>query len=430
LPLLYNLFIRLYALGISVVALRNKKAARWRAGRNTLWTDVNETLRQAQDKPFSKRHAVIWIHSASAGEFEQAKPLIEALKKYYPAYKILVTFFSPSGYPTGKKFALADYVFYLPLDTAENAARFVRTVQPKLVVFIKYDFWYHHLKAVHDQKIPLLLASALFRENQLFFKPYGGFYRRMLHFFTHLFVQDKASYDLLKKFGITHSTVAGDTRFDRVQAIGGRFEPVPFLEEFTTGKMVVVAGSTWPDDEKMLHGVLKKFDSIKLIIAPHEIDAAHVNSIAQLFQKSIRYSTLKEMEKGDASTRLNESDVLIIDNVGMLSRLYKYAIVTYVGGGFNKSGIHNTLEAAVFGKPVVFGPNYQKFREARALIECGGAFNYSTEQELESILHRLLADEPVLKQSSEAAAAYVHRNGGATENIIRFIQENRLLTSL
>ena len=427
--LLYNLFIRLYAVGISVAAVRNGKAAQWRSGRTALWTDLDATLRQAQDKPFSKPHAVIWIHCASAGEFEQAKPLIEAFKENFPRYKILVTFFSPSGYPAGKKFALADYVFYLPLDTKRNAERFVRTVQPKLAVFVKYDFWYHHLKTVHEQKIPLLLASALFRENQLFFKPYGGFYRRMLRFFNQLFVQDEASHGLLKKFGITNCTVAGDTRFDRVQTIAGRFEPVPFLEEFTTGKMVMVAGSTWPDDEKMLHAVLKNREGVKLVIAPHEVDAAHVNSLSQLFQKSIRYSSLREMNAKEAVIRLNEADVLIIDNVGMLSRLYKYATVAYVGGGFNKSGIHNTLEAAVFGNPVLFGPNYNKFREARALIACGGAFSYSTEPELENTLHPLLADEQLLKQSSEAAAAYVQRNVGATEILIRFIQENRLLTN-
>jgi 3-deoxy-D-manno-octulosonic-acid transferase len=421
LQLLYNLFIRLYAMGISVVALRNKKAAQWRGGRNTLWTDL--------DKTFSKPHTVIWIHSASAGEFEQAKPLIEAFKKHFPQYKILVTFFSPSGYPAGKKFALADFVFYLPLDTAANAARFVRTVQPKLVVFVKYDFWYHHLKAVHDRRIPLLLASALFRKDQFFFKSYGGFYRRMLSFFTHLFVQDKTSYELLKKFGITHSTAAGDTRFDRVRTIAENFTEVPYIKEFVGNSRVIVAGSTWPDDEKMLHGILKNLDGVKLVIAPHEIDAAHVNIVAQLFQKSIRYSTLKEMDQATAFTRLHETEVLIIDNVGMLSRLYQYATVAYVGGGFNKSGIHNTLEAAVFGKPVLFGPNFQKFREARALIECGGAFSYNTEQELETILSRLLADEQALKQSSAAAAAYVHQNGGATETIIRFIQENRLLTN-
>jgi 3-deoxy-D-manno-octulosonic-acid transferase len=420
--LLYNLFIRFYALGISVASVRNGKAAQWRAGRTTLWSDLEQT--------FSRPHAVIWIHSASSGEFEQAKPLIEAFKKHFPQYKILVTFFSPSGYPAGKKFALADFVFYLPLDTAANAARFVRTVQPKLVVFVKYDFWYHHLKAVHDQKIPLLLASALFRKNQLFFKPYGSFYRRMLHFFTRHFVQDKASYDLLKKFGITHSTVAGDTRFDRVRTIAENFTDVPYIKEFVGNSNVIVAGSTWPDDETMLHGVLKNFDGLKVVIAPHEIDAAHLNSIDQLFQTSIRYSTIKNMDEGEALTRLHETNVLIIDNVGMLSRLYKYATVAYVGGGFTKSGIHNTLEAAVFGKPVLFGPNYQKFREACALIKCGGAFSYRTEQELENSLHRLLAHEQVLKQSSEAAAAYVHHNGGATETIIRFIQENRLLTSL
>lgn len=416
---LYILFIQCYHAGISIAALWNKKAAQWKAGRKNLWHDLEQT--------FSKPHTVIWIHAASAGEFEQAKPVIEALKKTFPQYKILVTFFSPSGYPAGKKFVLADFVFYLPLDTKNNAEKFVRLVQPKLVVFVKYDFWYHHLKAVHDRHIPLLIVSAIFRKNQVFFKWYGTFYLRLLHFFTHLFVQDETSYGLLKKFGVARCTVAGDTRFDRVLTIAESFQPVPFLAEFTQGKKVVVAGSTWPDDEQMLYGLLKKFGGLKLVIAPHEITETHLKNLTQLFQNPILYSSLKEAAPEQMHGKLANANVLLIDNVGMLSRLYHYATITYVGGGFAR-GIHNTLEAAVFGKPVLFGPNYQKFREARELLACGAAFTNATEEELSTALEALLGDETVLERSSMAAASYVRNNSGATETILNYIQENRLLT--
>ena len=426
---LYVLFIWLYSIGISIVALWNGKAAQWKAGRKNLWTDLEQTLRQAQDRPFSKPHAVIWIHSASAGEFEQAKPVIEALKETYPAYKILVTVFSPSGYPAAKKFSLADFVFYLPLDTAANAKRFLEIVQPKLVLFIKYDYWYHHLKAVHERGIPLLLVSAIFRKEQAFFKGYGGFYLSMLRFFTQLFVQDETSHGLLKKFGITNSTVAGDTRFDRVIQIANAFQPVPFLNEFVDGRSVVVAGSTWPDDERTLYAVLKSFAGLKLVLAPHEISEAHLKSVTQLFQKSILYSTVKNAAGESVKKSLKEADVLIIDNFGMLSKLYHYATITYIGGGFKKSGIHNTVEAAVFGKPVFFGPNYQKFREARGLLAAGGGFSYTDETELKNKLVRLLLQKATLNESSAAAYTYVHNNGGATETVMHFIQEKRLLTS-
>jgi len=416
---LYNLFVLLYSGAISIAAAWNKKAAQWKEGRKNLWAELTQT--------FSNPHAVIWIHASSAGEFEQAKPVIEAFKKAFPEYKILVTFFSPSGYPSGKKFALADYVFYLPLDTRQNAERFITIVQPKLVIFIKYDFWYHHLKAVHDRTIPLLLVSAIFRKEQLFFKPHGRFYLRMLRLFTHLFVQDETSYELLKKFGIEQCTVAGDTRFDRVLTIAKNFQPVPFIDAFVSNKKTIVAGSTWPDDETRLHGVLKKLDGIKMIIAPHEIDAAHIKSITQLFQKSILYSSLKALPQEALQKGLQDADVLIIDNVGMLSKLYAYATITYVGGGFAR-GIHNTLEAAVFGKPVLFGPHYQKFREAHELIACGAAFSYDGEEALQRLFSTLLYDDGALMQSSNAASDYVHNHGGATEKIINYVQENRLLT--
>ena len=420
--LLYNIFIALYRLGIGLAALGNRKAKQWLQGRETLW--------QQLEQHFPGREPLIWVHSSSAGEFEQAKPVIEVLRREYPNHKIAVTFFSPSGYNVGKKTKLADYVFYLPLDTAANAKRFISLLAPQLVVFVKYDYWYHHLKATHQRGIPLLLVSAIFRENQAFFKSYGGFYRRMLYFFTHLFVQDESSKSLLQQYGITHATVSGDTRFDRVAAIAENATPIKEIEAFTNGKKVLVAGSTWPEDEQMLQTAFEDRKDIKLIIAPHEINEGHIKSIQQLFPDCLTFSELKKRLDENPSFSFYDKSVLIIDNIGMLSRLYKYATITYIGGGFNKSGIHNTLEAAVWGKPVIWGPNYQKFREARELLAAGGGFSYTTAENLKGSLNILLHDDSACAKAGKAAATYVQQNKGATEKIIAYIQEKRLLTKL
>lgn len=426
---LYNLFIQLYLLGIRLAALGNNKAAQWLAGRKNLWQQLQQALPQKQP--------LIWVHSASAGEFEQAKPVIEGLKKDFPQYKILVTFFSPSGYHIGKKSPLADYVFYLPLDTAKNAKRFINTLDPKLVVFVKYDYWYHHLKAVHDRQIPLILVSAIFRQNQTFFKWYGAFYKKMLHFFTQLFVQDEYSKKLLQQNGITHSTVSGDTRFDRVATIASNFTPIPEMETIIAGKKVMIAGSTWPEDEEMLQKAFADLKDVKLVIAPHEINSVHIKGIQQLFVNSITYSELKKnvdtsaanLNAQNVSNPFYGKQVLIYDNFGMLSRLYQYATVTYIGGGFNKSGIHNTLEAAVWGKPVVWGPHFKKFREAKDLLNVGGGFTYEDATALKGILNILFSDADACAKAGHAAAAYVQQNRGATQKIITYIQENRLLTN-
>jgi 3-deoxy-D-manno-octulosonic-acid transferase len=424
---LYNLFILLFQLGVRIASIWNGKAKQWRDGRRKLFTELEAS--------FPLKQPLIWVHTASAGEFEQAKPVIEAMKNQHPNLKILVTFFSPSGNSVGKKWPLADYVTYLPIDTKVNAERFLQLVQPQLVVFVKYDFWYHHLKAVHQRGIPLILISAIFRKNQAFFKWYSGFYLKMLHFFNHLFVQDAASVDLLQQHGITNSSVAGDTRFDRVAAIAQKFTPITFLNSFVGNRKVLVAGSTWPDDERMLAQACNNFTDLKLIIAPHEINKEHIQAIEQLFPNSVKYSELQAATANQTEAqqrvlkKLENTPVLIIDNIGMLSRLYHYATVTYIGGGFTKSGIHNTLEAAVYGKPVLFGPNYQKFREAKELITCGGAFSYTSEEQLRQLIKELMEEETQYKKASEEAFNYVQANKGATEKIMGYIQENRLLTS-
>lgn len=407
----YNIFIQLYLLGIKVAALRNKKAKEWITGRKNWYEELKQKINPA-DK-------IVWVHCASAGEFEQGKPVIEEIKKIYPDHKVLVSFFSPSGYGAGKKYSHADFITYLPADTRWNAKRFIELVKPELGIFVKYEYWYHHLSVAAFHHIPVLMVSAIFRKEQLFFKWYGKIYRQMLLLFRQVFVQDEASMKILKDHAVTHCVISGDTRFDRVKKITESFSEIPLIKEWIGNELVIVAGSTWPEDENILSEYLKN-KSIKLIVAPHEINESHLKQIERLFPDAIRYSTLAHSQ--------NNSRVLIIDNMGMLSRLYHYATITYIGGGFNKSGIHNTLEAAVHGKPVLFGPNYQKFREARDLIATGGGFSISTAEEFKTKADHLLNDPQVLSKACNASKNYVESNLGATQKILQYIQENRLLT--
>lgn len=411
---LYNIFIALYGAAISLVGVWNKKAREWTKGRKTLFKDLEHQL--------SPSDQVIWMHCASAGELEQGKPVLERLKELHPDYKILVSFFSPSGYASGKKYKGADVICYLPLDTRANAEKFLKLVHPKLVVFVKYEYWYHHLKAVHNRHIPLLLISSIFRTSQVFFKSYGNFYRNILKLFTWIFVQDEQSAQLLESIQVSHRSVSGDTRFDRVAVIAAIAPDLPLIQRFAENHKVLVAGSTWPDDENILaESIGSMGQNIKTIIAPHEINKEHIEHILSRFPDAIQYS------KAEAAT-LGNFNTLIIDNVGMLSRLYHYATITYIGGGFNKSGIHNTLEAAVWGKPVVFGPQFQKFKEARDLVSRQAAFSFTNANQLTTILTTLLQDQSLLRQSSQAAKNYVEESRGATDRIISYIQENRLLT--
>lgn len=360
------------------------------------------------------------MHCASSGEFEQGKPLIEFWKKRFPDHKILVSFYSPSGYHSGKKYAEADFICYLPEDKQANAAEFMQIIRPSMAVFVKYDFWYYHLQAAAKLEVPLLLISAIFREQQPFFKWYGGLHQKMLTFFTRIFVQDHPSKALLAAIGIHQVTVAGDTRFDRVADIAAVAREFPLIKEFANGEPVLVAGSTWSDDEMLFAGYSRHH--CKLVIAPHEIHEKQIEKLLSMFPGALCYSQAEY-------PTVTKARVLIIDNYGMLSSLYRYATVAYIGGGFNKSGIHNTLEAAVWGCPVIFGPEYQKFREARELVERGAAYSIANSEELGSLLDELLPDKSKLKKAGKEAADYVSENTGAVENITGFIQENRLLTS-
>lgn len=417
--LLYHLFLGLFRLTMLLASLFNAKARHWVRGRK----DVMPYLAQ-RILPSDK---VIWMHCASLGEFEQGRPLLEALRIGYPHYKILLTFFSPSGYEVQKNYKGADWVCYLPLDGPRTAKRFLSLTHPELVIFVKYELWFFYLKKICYQQIPLLLVSALFREDMNFFKWYGALSRKMLARFRHLFLQNESSKKLVEKLGVgSISSVAGDTRFDRVLAVASQALPIEGIEEFVSKQPLLVAGSTWPEDEKALQEALQdpQLASLKLIIAPHEISVAQLARIKGLFGNAILYS---EYQKEHPSPR-----VMIMDNYGMLSRLYRYATLSYVGGGLHKAGIHNTLEAAVYAAPVVFGPQHQKHAEALALLALGGAFSFGSETHsttLKKLLIDLVTHPERCKKAGQAAGAYVQQQAGATQKILKYIQENRLLTN-
>lgn len=361
------------------------------------------------------------MHSASLGEFEQGRFLLERIRQRYPGCCIVLTFFSPSGFEVMKNYSGADHVFYLPAPTGANARKFVSVLNPALVLWIKYDYWYHFLTELHRRQVPVLLISAIFRKRQPFFRWYGGLHRKMLRSFRWLFVQTPESARQLASIGFLENvTVSGDTRFDRVADISEHFSPVPLIPEFIKGHAVIVAGSTWPEDEEELDHYANTHPDIRFIIAPHEVDEDHLKEIEKLFHRTVRYSALPS--RGDANT-------LIIDNIGILSKLYFYATIAYIGGGFGDEGVHNVLEAAVYGKPVIFGPVFNKFREAIGLLEEGGAITIENALELEEALNQLLGNRQYLDECSSAARDFVLRQRGATENILRIIQEKRLLTN-
>ena len=409
--LLYYLLIKLYEFGIRLASLSgNSKAKLWITGRKSVLDMMKNTL-----VPGEKR---IWVHASSLGEFEQGRPVIELIKSNYPEYKILLTFFSPSGYEIRKNYKYADYIFYLPMDGPINSKRFTELAKPEKVIFIKYEYWHYYLSALHNRNIPTYLCSSIFRKDQLFFKWYGGWYRNILSYFKLLFVQNELSKCLLADIGFTNVKVTGDTRFDRVQAITSQSQKHEEVKFFTGDKKCIVIGSSWePDEDLLAKYINESILSVKYIIAPHEINSSHVERIEkQIIKKTIRYSNWIKKQTEDY-------DVLIIDNIGMLSSLYQYGNVAYIGGGFGK-GIHNILEAAVWGSPVLFGPNYHKFQEALELIELGGAFVINDYSRLKTILDSLFTDTLMLNESGKIASDYISRNTGATEKIVSVIMND------
>ncbi len=406
---LYTISIYLYGLAIRISSLFNAKAKLWADGRTNIFRKIS--------KDFSDRNSngsLLWIHCASLGEFEQGRPLIEKIKKEKNGIKILLTFFSPSGYEVRKNYNQADYIYYLPSDTPAAARKFISLVNPHAAIFVKYEFWFNYLNELKKQQIPTYLICGIFREDQHFFKSYGAWFRGRLSTFTHFFLQDTASEKLLNAIGYNNTTVAGDTRFDRVIEISKSAREINFIKEFIADKKVIIAGSTWDEDIRILSGIQFQQAGYKLIIAPHEITEASIYSTIQQFNNStiLRYSQTNKHN-------ILAADILIIDNIGTLSSLYRYGTIAFVGGGFGK-GIHNVLEAAVFGLPVIFGPNYYKFNEANELIDKGGAFSVSSVDELRKTID-LLNNDNVLRMASFVAKNYVLSQAGATEKILNSI---------
>jgi len=403
---IYTLALHLYALTVEILSFFNRKARMMRIGQ---WY-TNGILRKYIDR----NAKYIWFHAASLGEFEQGRPMIETIRKRYPQYKILLTFFSPSGYEVRKNYDGADVICYLPFDTPFKVKKFIHLANPTAAVFIKYEFWLNYLTELKKRHIKTYLISAVFRPNQLFFKWYGKWYRNALFCFEKLFVQDEASKKMLADIGIANVEVCGDTRFDRVLEIKQNARFLPEVAVFTQGnRTILIAGSTWPEDEDMLIPYVNTHPEIKLIIAPHEIHRDHLLYIQSLLiRPSVRLSDASE-------DMLRTHDCLIIDSFGLLSSIYRYGDIAYVGGGFGR-GIHNTLEAAVYGMPVIFGPNYQKFKEAGQLISCGGGFSVDHWTSFRSCMDNLVADKALLQKSGKAAGDYVHNHAGATEKILSF----------
>lgn len=412
--LLYNLFLRLYVGVAKLMAFRNAKAAAWVAGRK-------QVIKEMQDWKKSNTQPVIWIHAASLGEFEQGKPIIEAIRQQYPNYSILISFFSPSGFEPSRNYAHADFMCYLPMDGEKAANTFIDTVEPSLAIFIKYEFWYYYLTALHRKKIPALLIAAIFRKDQPFFTWYGQLHRKMLQTYSAIFVQNQNSLSLLQEAGYTGTAmISGDSRFDRVAAIATQFSSLPIIENFIQGRTTIVAGSTWPKDHTLLQEMVQAFPDTCFIIAPHHVDAASIQAACKQLPEAVLYA---DVENGKTSR------VLLIDRIGLLTKLYHYADIAWIGGGFDKEGVHNVLEAAVYYKPVLFGPVYHKYAEAIELIEAGGAIVVHDSTAIKESLEMLLSNNSERKMIGEKAGNYVASKKGATERIIHWIQLNRLLTN-
>ncbi len=380
-----------------------------------------DIFQKLETKLFERRTPnaqLLWFHCASLGEFEQGRPLIEKLKSQHPSIKILLTFFSPSGYEVRKNYSGANWVFYLPIDTIANAEKFISIIKPDRVFFVKYEFWFNYLNQLKKSNIPTYLISGIFRKEQHFFKSYGNWFKKQLWCFSHFFVQDENSMVLLKSIGYTNVTISGDTRFDRVYEIAQSVKKIDLVNSFVGNNKIIVAGSTWKEDEKIIADWFNKSklraSNFKLIIAPHEISEPNIQSIIQQFNNStiVKYSQANEQN-------IQEAEILIIDNIGMLSSLFQYGTIAFTGGGFGK-GIHNILEAATFGLPIIFGPNYKKFVEANELIKLGGAFSITNTIEFEKIM-QLLNDQNQLTSASAIAKEYVKSSTGATKKILNFI---------
>ena len=402
--ILYNFGIYTYKQLVNIASFRNLKARKMKQGHK----EIFHYLAQNADP----EGGYIWIHASSLGEFEQGRPIIEAIKAHYPEQKIAITFFSPSGYEVRKNYPKADLICYLPFDLPNNVNRFLNILKPKQAIFIKYEFWGNYLNALAKRNIPTYIISAIFRPSQIFFRPYGSYFRRILQNFEHLYVQDENSKKLLKDIGITKVSVTGDTRFDRVLEIRSQAKELPLIEQFSKGNFTLIAGSSWPKDEEIFIDYFNRHPEMKLIIAPHEIHEEHIQFIlSRLIRTAIRYTQADEKN-------IQKADCIIIDCFGLLSSIYRYGQVAYVGGGFG-AGIHNVPEAAVYGIPVIFGPNHKKFKEAKELIIAGGGFSISRSEDFELVMDRLLENKEFLSKAGITAGQYIQNNSGASKKILK-----------
>ncbi|MCF8225824.1 MAG: 3-deoxy-D-manno-octulosonic acid transferase [Bacteroidales bacterium] len=403
---IYNIVVRSYYFIIWLFAHWNSKARKWIHGRQS-WKEELQGIFKEDDR-------VIWVHCSSLGEFEQGRPIIEKLKERSSGSKVLITFFSPSGYEKRKNYAFADHVAYLPLDTRRNAENFLELVPVEKAIFIKYEFWFHFLFALHKQKIPLYLVSGIFRRSQLFFKWYAVWYRKLLYFFTHFFVQDEDSLNALGMLGLKNVTVSGDSRFDRVLKISSNVEKYPALEKYAGGRPVLIAGSTWMKDERLLKQVCDNVPvNLNFIIAPHEPTFKTIERLKRFFPNHLLLSEIN-------GNPVSERTVIIVNTIGHLSSLYQYADIAYIGGGFSK-GIHNILEAAAASMPVIFGPNYINFREANELVELGAAFPVQNAGDALTLVRKFLENADELRNKSKIARNYTEQHGGATNIILDHI---------
>lgn len=402
--MIYNLAMYLLELGVKLAGLFSDKPAKMVKGHR----DAYDLLKSKIDR--NARY--IWFHAASLGEFEQGRPLIERIRKEYPQYKILQTFFSPSGYEVRKNYDGADIVCYLPIDTPSNVKKFIDLVNPCMVFFVKYEFWQNYLNALSKRGVPVYSVSSIFRPGQIFFRWYGKSYQQVLKTFAHLFVQNEESKQLLAEIGVKNTTVVGDTRFDRVLDICAAAKQLPLVQKFKGDALTFVAGSSWGPDEDIFIKYFNAHPEMKLIIAPHVVNDGHLKEIESKLQRScIRYTKATE-------ENVEQADCLIIDCYGLLSSIYRYGEISYIGGGFGV-GIHNVLEAAVYGIPVIFGPNNKKFREAQHLLANKGGFEINGYEDFEQLMNKFLADEAYLKQSGQAAGDYVKGNAGAMDKIMK-----------
>ena len=418
--LLYNLFLGFYSAGMHIVSVWNKKAKLWINGRKNLFENLKSTYKVTYQRK-------VWMHCASLGEFEQGRPVLKKIMENDPDTFIVITFFSPSGYEIAKNDKDFRQLYYMPMDSPSNAKKLLDILKPDIILWVKYEYWHYYLQEIKRRNIPLLLISGVFQNNQVFFKWYGSFYRKMLECFTHFFVQNISSKEQLQKLIAEEKiTVSGDTRCDRVINIAENFTEVDGIANFCGNNKVIVAGSTWEDDEAEWTHFVKTHPEIKFIIAPHEIDEENLDDIKKEFPGSIFYS---EWMKAPPLDEFGDANCMIVDNIGKLSRLYKYATITYVGGGFGYNGLHNILEAAIYGKPIIFGPEYERNFEAEELIACSGAISIENALELERVVNNLLNNEDEIISRGIAAKNYVYDNAGGSQKIIEYIQKNRLLTN-